>query len=213
MRVATNWQRYYQRVRFWYFLFSKVTLPIIWRAYLDLLRGIHFQRPVKIIELGCGTGYNTRQISRMFPVEKVSLIDHNPDVLNVAREKLSSLECEKKFILQDLFKLDTSEKYDIAHSQGLLEHYTPEEQVKLISLHKDLLTEEGVAIIVVPTPSLAYRLWRGAQEKLHLWLYSDERAITEAELISRLEAGGMQILKMKRYHLMEYGAICRRKKT
>lgn len=29
--------------------------------------------------------------------------------------------CEKEFLLRDLFDLELSEKYDIVHSQGLLE--------------------------------------------------------------------------------------------
>jgi SAM-dependent methyltransferase len=205
MKAVTNWDRYYKRIKI-----SQITLGIIWRAYADLLRGVHFQEPIKIIELGCGTAYNTLQISKLFPVDKVTLVDFNPNVLNVARKKLSGLKCEKEFLLQDLLSLDLSEKYNIVHSQGLLEHYTPEQQRKLIRLHKDLLTADGVVVILVPTPSLAYRFWRGTYERLHLWIYSDETALSEAEFTAGLESSGLQILKMKKYHLMELGAICRR---
>lgn len=47
--------------------------------------------PIKIIELGCGAGYHTLQKMR------------------------------KRVLLRDLFDLELSEKYDIVHSQGLLE--------------------------------------------------------------------------------------------
>jgi len=175
-----------------------------------LLRGIRFKEPIKIIELGCGTGYHTLQMTKLYPVTKVTLVDFNANVLGAVQKRLSCLNCEKEFLLRDLFALDLSEKYDIVHSQGLLEHYTLEQKRKLICLHRDLLTTDGIAIILVPTPSLAYRLWRGTFEKLHLWIYPDETAISEEEFSTELENSGLQILKMKKCHLIELGAVCRR---
>ncbi|UCC90163.1 MAG: class I SAM-dependent methyltransferase [Dehalococcoidia bacterium] len=175
-----------------------------------MLRGIHFQKPIKIIELGCGTAYNTLQMTKLFPVDKVTLVDFNPSVLNDAQRRLSCLNCEKEFLLRDLLNLNLNEKYDIVHSQGLLEHYTPDEQRRLICLHRDLLTPNGITVILVPTPNLPYRLWRGFLEKLNLWIYPDETAISKEEFKTVLESSGLQILKMKRCHLIELGAVCRR---
>jgi cyclopropane fatty-acyl-phospholipid synthase-like methyltransferase len=205
MRVVTDWNRYHKRTRI-----SQRFLWTIWRAYADLLRGIHFQEPIKIIELGCGTGYNTLQMTQLFQVAKVTLVDFNSSVLNDAQRRLSCLNCEKEFLLRDLFNLDLNEKYHIVHSQGLLEHYTPDEQRRLICLHRDLLTPNGITVILVPTPNLPYRLWRGFLEKLNLWIYPDETAISKEEFKTVLESSGLQILKMKRCHLIELGAVCRR---
>lgn len=205
MREVTDWDKYHRRVRF-----SERLLWLVWKGYSGLLRGIHFKKPIKIIELGCGTGYNTLQMTKLFPVKKVTLVDFNPNVLNDVPKRLSSVNCEKEFLLKDLLNLDLDEKYDIVHSQGLLEHYTPEQQRKLIRLHRDLLTKDGVTIILVPTPNLPYRLWRGLFEKLHLWIYPDEAAISKEEFTAELARGGLQILKMKRCHLIELGAVCRR---
>ena len=175
-----------------------------------MLREISFPEPIKIIELGCGTAYHTLQMTKLFPVDKVTLVDFNPIVLNAVQKRLSGLNCEKEFLLRDLFALDLTEKYDIVHSQGLLEHYTPDEQKKLICLHRDLLTPNGIAVILVPTPSLPYRLWRGLLEKLHLWIYPDETAISEEQFSAALESSGFEILEMKMCHLIELGAVCRR---
>ena len=82
MRVATNWDRYYRRIKI-----SQMTLGFIWKAYVDLLNGVHFGEPIKIIELGCGTGFNTLQLTKLFPVSKVTLVDANPNVLAVAEKK------------------------------------------------------------------------------------------------------------------------------
>jgi len=205
MREATNWDKYHQRVRL-----SQRFLWTIWRAYEGLLRGISFNKPVKIVELGCGTGYHTLQMTRMYPVAKVTMVDFNANVIEDTKRRMSFLRCEKDFLLRDLCDLELDERHDIVHSQGLLEHYTPDEQQKLIRLHRDLLTPDGVALILVPTPSLSYRLWRGLLEKLHLWIYPDETAISREEFTTALESNGLEILKMKRCHLIELGAVCRR---
>ena len=205
MRVVTDWNKYHKRTRI-----SQRFLWTIWRAYSDLLRDVNFPEPIKIIELGCGTGYNTLQMTKLFPVDKVTLVDFNPGVLKDAQRRLSCLNCEKEFLLRDLFSLDLNEKYHIVHSQGLLEHYTPDEQRRLICLHRDLLTTNGITVILVPTPNLSYRLWRGFLEKLHLWIYPDETAISREEFKTALESSGLQILKMQRCHLIELGAVCRR---
>jgi SAM-dependent methyltransferase len=205
-RVVTDWDRYHKRVRV-----SQRFLWTVWRAYASLLRGFSFSEPIKIIELGCGTGYHTLQMTRLYPVAKVTLVDANASVIRDTERRMSFLECEKEFLLKDLFSLDLEERYDVVHSQGLLEHYTPQEQRKLIRLHRDLLAPGGIAIILVPTPSLTYRFWRGLLERLHLWIYSDEVALSREEFIRQLEASGLEILKIQGCHLIEVGAVCRRR--
>jgi len=205
-RVATDWDRYHKRVRV-----SQRFLWTVWRAYASLLRGFSFSKPIKIIELGCGTGYHTLQMTRLYPVAKVTLVDANASVIRDTERRMAFLECEKEFLLKDLFSLDLEERYDVVHSQGLLEHYTSQEQRQLIRLHRDLLAPGGIAIILVPTPSLTYRFWRGLLERLHLWIYSDEVALSREEFIRQLEASGLEILKIQGCHLMEVGAVCRRR--
>jgi len=58
-------------------------------------------------------------------------------------------------------------------------------------------------IILVPTPSLTYRFWRGLLERLYLWIYSDEVALSREEFIRQLEASGLEILKIQGCHLTE----------
>jgi trans-aconitate methyltransferase len=203
-RVVTDWDKYHRRVRV-----SQNFLWTVWRAYASLLRGVSFSRPISIIELGCGTGYHTSQMTRLFPTAKVTLVDFNASVIEDTKQRLSHLRCDKEFLLRDLFKMEVTEKYDIVHSQGLLEHYTPEERRKLIALHRDLLTPEGIAVILVPTPSFTYRFWRGLLEKLHQWIYPDETPITSEEFTSDLESCDLKIMRMQGCHLLEVGAVCR----
>ncbi|MBN1862402.1 MAG: class I SAM-dependent methyltransferase [Dehalococcoidales bacterium] len=205
-REVTDWDQYHRRVRI-----SQRFLWTVWRAYASLLHGFSFQEPVKIIELGCGTGYHTMQMTKLYPVSKVTLVDFNDSVIKDTERRFSAIECEKEFLLGDLFKLKLDEKYHIVHSQGLLEHYTPEERKRLIRLHRDLLAPNGIAVILVPTPSLPYRFWRGLLEKLNQWIYPDETAISRAEFTEELKSSGLEILRIQGCHLMEVGAVCRRR--
>jgi len=161
MREVTNWDKYHQRVQV-----SQRFLWTIWRAYDGLMHDISFNRPIKIVELGCGTGYHTLQMTKLYPVTKVTLVDFNADVIEDTERRMAGLRCEKEFLLRDLFDLELGEKYDIVHSQGLL-------------------------------------------EKLHLWIYPDETAISREEFAAALESNGLEILKMKGCHFIELGAVCR----
>ena len=203
---VTDWDEYHRRVRI-----SQRFLWTVWRAYASLLRGFSFRNPVKIIELGCGTGYHTLKMTKLYPVSKVTLVDFNASVIEDTKERFSALNCEKEFLLRDLFRLELDEKYDIVHSQGLLEHYPPDKRKRLIDIHRDLLSPEGISVILVPTPSLPYRAWRSLLERLHLWIYPDETAISRAEFTRELELSGLEILRMQGCHLMEVGAVCRRR--
>jgi SAM-dependent methyltransferase len=203
---VTDWDEYHRRVRI-----SQRFLWTVWRAYASLLRGFSFRDPVKIIELGCGTGYHTLKMTKLYPVSKVTLVDFNASVIEDTKERFSVLNCEKEFLLRDLFRLELDEKYDIVHSQGLLEHYPPDKRKRLIDIHRDLLSPEGISVILVPTPSLPYRAWRSLLERLHLWIYPDETAISRAEFTRELELSGLEILRMQGCHLMEVGAVCRRR--
>ncbi len=112
-REVTDWDRYHQRVQV-----SRRFLWTIWRAYAGLLHDIGFNRPIKVIELGCGTGYHTFQMTKVYPVTKVTLVDFNASVIEDTEKRLPCLKCEKEFLLRDLFDLELGEKYDIVHSQG-----------------------------------------------------------------------------------------------
>lgn len=46
-------------------------------------------------------------------------------------------------------------------------------------------------------------------EMMHLWIYTDEVAITRAKFTADLEASNLQTLKMKMYHLTELGVLCK----
>jgi trans-aconitate methyltransferase len=205
-RVATDWDKYYKRIRI-----SQRFLWMVWMAYVNLLKGFSFSRPIKIAELGCGTGYHTLQMTKMYPTTKVTMIDANQCVIQDTERRMSCLQCKKEFLLADLFNLELQDKYDIVHSQGLLEHYTPEKQRQLIRLHRDLLAPDGIAVILVPTPSLTYRFWRGLLEKLNQWIYTDENPLSREEFTRQLEDSGLEILKIQGCHLIEVGAVCRKK--
>ncbi len=133
MRQATNWDKYGSNPNSF---FSRVFfLNLVTRAYAGLLKNIEFNRPVDILEFGCGTGYLSRWLAGRYKVNKATLIDSNEKMLDIAKQTLSDVSCEKEFVNKDFFKFKTNGKYDIVHSQGVIEHFEEQKRRQLLSEH------------------------------------------------------------------------------
>jgi len=56
--------------------------------------------PQRILEIGCGTGYMTERLCRLFPHAEISAVDFAPGMLEVARKRLQGRQVE--FICGDI---------------------------------------------------------------------------------------------------------------
>ena len=130
------------------------------KAYSDLLKSIEFDKPIDILELGCGTGYINRWLYKRYKVNKITLIDSNKKMLNIAKQTLSDVSCKKEFIHKDFFNFETDGKYDIVHSQGVIEHFEPQDRHKLLTRHFSLTKPGGYCIVYSPTPTKFYLFFR-----------------------------------------------------
>ncbi len=81
-----NIQTYYQLqskiydLTRWTFLFGRLTIP----------RRLPFERneAFRLLEIGCGTGYNLRRLARRFPNAELTGLDLSQDMLRIARRSL-----------------------------------------------------------------------------------------------------------------------------
>lgn len=84
-----NIERYYRfHARFydvtrWSFLFGR-------RTILDMIPDLPPQP--KILEIGCGTGYNIRQLENYYPDAQVLGVDLSPDMLKIAQNKIGNTD-------------------------------------------------------------------------------------------------------------------------
>ncbi len=182
----------------------------MFKAYRGLLRHGSFNRPVSILELGSGTGYITQRICRLLPTRRVTLVDSNQKMLEIAQQTLASVNCEKRFIRSDFFELDLDEGFDLVHSAGVVEHFEKPRRAELLRLHASFLLDGGYCVVYAPTPTPAYRFWRDVAEALNIWPYHDEVPLPREQLVREVEAAGLQVLHVNTfwdYFLTETGLI------
>ena len=71
-----------------------------------------FTDPVKIIDLGCGSGVIGLSLSKKISTKSVDLIDISEEALEVAKENAKRLDVKANFIHSDMWK-NINKKYDI----------------------------------------------------------------------------------------------------
>lgn len=212
-RISSNWNTYNSDSANF---FNKIFfLDLMALAYEKLLKRASFKKPISIIELGCGTGYTSYRISRMIPTKKITLVDSNAHMINIAKRTFLNVACKKEFIQKDFFKLNLKQKYDLVHSGGVVEHFNDDKRKKLINLHAELVAPDGYCIIYAPTPTFSYRLVRRISEMLGLWNFPDEVPIRKTQLIREVQEAGLTVLGSNyfwRLFLTEVGVLAKKPK-
>ena len=82
-----------------------------------------------ILDLACGTGILTRQISEEFPDAKIIGVDITQNYLDVAKNKSKKYK-NIKFIYQDAEKLDLKIKFDCITSSYIPKYCEPEKLIQ-----------------------------------------------------------------------------------
>lgn len=105
-----------------------------------LIEGIDLQGTERILDLGCGDGTLTVQLSRLVPIGVVIGVDASPGMLEAAKPKeLSNLA----FLLMDINKLDFDQEFDVIFSNATL-HWIYDHQGLIINIQR-ALRHGGVA--------------------------------------------------------------------
>jgi len=169
-QIPTNWDRYIGSSIFAYGIFRG------YRKFLPILKK-EWQKEAKILELGSGSGRISYWLGKILQVSEIVLVDLNEKLLEKSKKVFSGLKIPVRFIKKDIRFLDLKEKFYLVHSNGVLEHFSQEEQISIIGTYRRHLQPGGWAITYVPTPSASYRFWRGFQERIGAWRFPDERPI------------------------------------
>ncbi|MES0856239.1 malonyl-ACP O-methyltransferase BioC [Geobacillus sp. G4] len=86
------------------------------KTMADLL-AVHIGiRPHNILEVGCGTGYLTEKLCRMFPHARMTAVDIAPGMIAVAKERLSGEDVT--WICADIEDMTWDERYDLIISNA-----------------------------------------------------------------------------------------------
>jgi tRNA (cmo5U34)-methyltransferase len=100
-------------------------------------------KPIRIVELGCGTGMATGNIIRKFPNAHLKCIDISQDMLNVAKKKFTAFP-NIEFELADYTEYNIAGKYDAVVSFLSFMYLANDETRKaLFKKVYDVLVPEG----------------------------------------------------------------------
>jgi len=107
-------------------LFDELILKLIpdYRSMVAALVGalsFEMDEPIRVIDLGCGTGTIARAVLERFPSARLTLIDVAANMIEVAREKLSGRDAIR-FVAGDFASIDLAGPYDAIVSSLALHH-------------------------------------------------------------------------------------------
>ncbi len=131
--------------------FDETILKII--PYYDqminaLVDSIPFEKDseIRVIDLGCGTGTVAGKISEKFRNSKIYCLDIAPNMIDIARQKLSDHK-DIEFITGDFSTISFESKFDVVVSSLAL-HHLENDQTKKDFYKKvyDVLTDKGMFV-------------------------------------------------------------------
>jgi len=191
----------------------EILLPLyrIWDGievgkYGCLLRGIGLNTS---LELGCGSGILTKFLMRQ-KVHTALLVDYSEKALSVAKKNLKEYD-GTVFLKENVLDLNLNRKFDLVHSQGLIEHFKGEQRIEVIKKHVQFIDDKGFLLLVVPRVSRMYMLWRFCGSVLNggSWVFGYEEPVDPLRLKEIVSDFGLDLIREKHF-CMEYGALWRK---
>ena len=210
---SSRWDRFARRNHPSNPIARLVMHDVVYRACARLLRAAVFEAPISVLELGCGTGYVARRIAERYGAERLVVVDSNASMMDITRQTLQGLECTVEFVEADCFQIGLLGRFDLVYSNGLVEHFDDARRARLLQIHADHVKGGGYCIVHAPTPSLSYRLLRGASERLGLWEHHDETPLPLQQLVQEVRQTGLEVLEVGyfwRAYLTEAGVMARK---
>ncbi|HLD78051.1 MAG TPA: class I SAM-dependent methyltransferase [archaeon] len=159
-----------------------------WKFYKLLLNGQSLKGK-RVVELGCGTGMNSMQFA--LAGARVTLVDFSKEALALARRNFEKHGLDAEYVHGDILDLRLK-GFDIAHSDGVIEHFLGKARQGAVDAHADAVKKGGEAVIVVPhARNLFYQVGKAAAKATGTWPFGNEYPYTWSELRQRLGRAGL----------------------
>lgn len=113
-------------------------IPFYSEIYNILMDSLPFYRstPIKILDIGCGTGTFAKIIKENFPYAKITCLDFAQNMIEVAKEKLDNFQSDIDFLVGDFNDLNIKCEYDVIVSSFALHHIQTDDKKK--ELYKNI---------------------------------------------------------------------------
>ena len=178
----------------------------LWRAYERLLSSIDLKRGCRVLELGSGSGRISLQMAQKYGCE-VTLIDNSRSAIEQAKRHFKDCGIEARFIHSDLLDINIKEEYDLVHSEGLIEHFSPDVMNQVMLVHTNAVHKGGYVITFAPTPSTVYGITTWLMKATKNWYFGYEVPISLSDHTALYERTGLQVLKYTNVLFREAGLI------
>jgi SAM-dependent methyltransferase len=183
------------------------------------ITGCFPERISSVIEVGCGSGRHVIEWARSHPEGLAVGLDRSHEVC----EKLTSdilagkrvYPGNLKIIEADIFRNDLTEGgFDAAFSEGVIEHYRPDEQVEFIRQCMRITSPGGVVAagavnFFCPSVAIAFACngidWRNVEGREHLWRYGYEQPLKHNDVKDVFHKAGLADVRIESGWLPWYG--------
>ncbi|MGI0116439.1 methyltransferase domain-containing protein [Zooshikella sp. RANM57] len=110
----------------------------------DLIHRISYERPKRVVDLGCGPGNSTAELRNRWPYAEIMGIDQSSEMLNKARQ--SGLQAN--WLKADISHWQALDSVDVLFANAVL-HWLPNHEVLFPRLI-DQLTTSGILAVQMP---------------------------------------------------------------
>lgn len=117
-----------------------------------------------------------------------------------------------RYISRNILDLDLNERFDIVHSEGLIEHFYGKNRITAFKKHVDFCKEEGFIIVLVPYKGVPYSLNKWIYKIFSKWIW-DEEPFSKQELHKLCRQFNLQIQKELTFPLIHQIGILARKSS
>lgn len=142
--------------------------------YAAMLDGLPFgaDEPVRVLDLGAGTGLLSAEISIRFPRASITLVDLSVEMLRVARRRFAGGQGRFEFRVMDFARKELPAGYDLVASALSIHHLTDGDKRELFEKAHGVLVPGGIFVNLdqvlgeTPEEEASYEEWwlRGARE-------------------------------------------------
>lgn len=206
-----DWEKQWRFLNWIMLLFKPLEFLIrnsIRRGILRLLDERHLKNP-KILELGAGTGKESAWMVRKFG-GNTTLVDNCDDIIEKSKKYFSKKQIDVSFLNEDIKELNIREKYDLALSVGLIEHFYGSELALIFNKHIDSIKKNGYVIVFTPRASPLYYAYRKLLTMFGLWMW-DEKPFSVRDFATLGKTTNSSLLKTTNVILgMWIGALYRK---
>lgn len=187
-REKRKWNHYYQNLG----IDEAPELQEFSREFAEWIADFLPPGPVKCLEAGCGAGFQSAALARFERVEP-HLLDFSEEALRCASDLFASRGLRGAFHRDDLYRFAPGNGcFDLVFNVGVLEHYTFEDQVRMLQAMSSL--SGNLVAAVVPNANCYWYWISRIRHAAHgLWPFGVE--VASSSLVEVFAAAGLTVVR------------------